>query len=107
MNLSDLFGTGASITSGTLSIPLSALATAHGFDGSLSSITPSQILALIILQAKATTSEFTADPSYGVTVETGFDSLVNRGAESQISKGFNISFYSPNPNANFDPDTVI
>jgi hypothetical protein len=87
MNLSDLFGTGASITSGTLSIPLSALATAHGFDGSLSSIT--------------------ADPSYGVTVETGFDSLVSRGAESQISKGFNISFYSPNPNANFDPDTVI
>lgn len=107
MNLTDLFGTGATITAGNLSIPLSALAAAHGFNGAISSITPAQIFALIVKQVEASTSEKTLDPTYGVTVARSFDSIVDRGTESQIGYGFTATLYTRNDAVILDPDNVI
>ena len=107
MNLSALFGTNAAVAGTTLTIDLGELATAHGFDGAIASITPGQIFAMLMMQAKSTTAEKTTDPTYGVTVESGFDSLAIRGTASHIATGFTVNVYSPNPVATLDPDTVI
>jgi hypothetical protein len=107
MNLSALFGTNAAVTGTSLTIDLGELATAHGFDGAIASITPGQIFAMLMMQAKSTTAEKTTDPTYGVTVESGFDSLAIRGTASHIATGFTVNVYSPNPVATLDPDTVI
>jgi hypothetical protein len=107
MQLSDLFGTSATVTAGTLEIDLTELATTHGFDGAIGTITPGQIFAMILMQAKTNTADKTTDPTYGVTVETGYDSLSVRGTASHIASGFTVNVYSPNPNATLDPDSVI
>jgi hypothetical protein len=107
MNLSDLFGTGASITSGTLSISLSSLATAHGFDGSLSSITPAQAFALIIQQATVGTAGKSVDPTYGAVVEKSFDSIIERGTESHIGYAYTCTLFAVNTASTLDPDNVV
>jgi hypothetical protein len=107
MNLSALFGTNAAVAGTTLTIDLGELATAHGFDGVIASITPAQIFSLIIQQAKSTTSDKTADPTYGVTVDRSFDSIVERGTASHIGYGYTCTLYAQNTAATLDPDNVI
>jgi hypothetical protein len=107
MELSDLFGTNATVTANTLQIDLNELATLHGFDGNLSTIKPAQIFAMLMMQAKAMTEDKVSDPAYGATVTTGYDSLLIRGTASHIATGFTVNVYSPNPVATLDPDTVI
>lgn len=107
MNLSDLFGTSAAIVGNTLEINLFELAAAHGFGGSIGSATPGQIFAMLLMQAKANTADKTTDPTYGVTVEAGYDSLSIRGTVSHIATGFTVNVYSPNPIATLDPDNII
>jgi hypothetical protein len=107
MNLSELFGSNATVSAGTLQIDLSELATLHGFDGAIASITPSQIFSLLVKQAVTTTAEKTLDPAYGVTVARSFDSIVERGTDSHIGYGFAATLYAPNTAATLDPDSVI
>lgn len=107
MNLSELFGSNASVSGGQLTIDLSELAIAHGYDGAIANITPAQIFSLLIKQAETTTAEKTLDPTYGVTIARSFDSLVERGAESHIAYSYSCNLYALNTAVNLDPDDVI
>jgi hypothetical protein len=107
VNLSDLFGSGAVVSNGTLTVNLTGLATAHGFGGSLSAITPSQVFALLIQQATVGTAGKTADPTYGAVVEKSFDSIIERGTESHIGYAFTCTLFAVNTAVTLDPDDVV
>lgn len=107
MNLSELFGTTATVSAGNLQIDLSELATLHGFDGAIASITPAQIFSLLIKQAESTTADKTLDPAYGVTITRSFDSLTERGAESHIAYSYSCNLYALNTAVTLDPDSVV
>lgn len=105
--LTGLFGEYAFIASGKLNIDLAALATAHGLETPITEVTPDQIAALVVMQIHSTTSDKTADPLCGITIERGFDAIVTRETESHYAYGYTTTIYTPNTATNLDPDDVI
>lgn len=105
--LATCFGPNASVSGSTLTIDLAPLAAASGFDGNISTASPAALLWMILDHVKTNTSEKTDDPSFGVTVQEGFQQLVLRGSENHRSSDVTVSFYSPDPQATVDPDDLV
>lgn len=105
MDITQRFGTNASVTGGVLSIELTDLATV-GLDAA--SPSADQIFAALILLNLANQPVGAADDiSVGVTVEAGFKSFLDRNGTTQLERQYTCSLYTPDTTGDIDPDDVV
>jgi hypothetical protein len=107
MQLTEVFGAGAAFSGSTLTIDIAGLASIHGYDGDTTTLTPAQMVSVLVKQWEATTGDKEFDPTYGVTCVPGFQSIVDRDGTSQVSFSNTVSVYVPNTQTTFDPDDVV
>ncbi len=103
--ITDLFGSGASLSGTTLSIDLTAF-TAEGFDAT--DPTAARIAAALIKKWKAFTSTKDTDPTCGLVVGDPFVTLATRGESVQRAFQYACTIYIPDSGAaEPDPDLVV
>lgn len=107
MRFEEIFGKGAKVADGKLTIDLKALALANGSTTPPEPATPANILAQVLALTKKSTQEETRNPKCGVTVRQGVESIVDRGDESQLAIDMGVTFYMPNPSKGLDPSKVV
>lgn len=103
LTIPQVFGTGATVSGGNLTIPLSGLASTG-----LSNSTPtaSELLTAIILQlVSSQTAASQEDITVGVFVGDPFLTIARGGV--QLERQFPVSVFTPFASATLDPDEVI